>query len=776
MITFEALDVILRVQNLPGFMARMRAGARSVRSIGAAAVNANQRASAALLATARKATLSVMALASVTAAAGYKMSVEFEKQLTLVHTQAGASRAEMMAFKQPLLDLAKTLPQGPIELAKGLYHIKSIGIPAAQALNALKVAAQGAMVGNADLEQTTSALGAAWLAGIEGAGNFRQTMSILNATVGAGNMRMDELVTALGSGVLPTAKLAGLSIQDVMAALALLKDEGYGAYGAMAQFATALHFFTDPTKKAQDAFKKLGLSQLDLADTMRKRGMVPTLAMLRDRLKLTGDELARMSKKDYAPQTQQEKLLGDILPGGRGRVFRVLLNQVDRYQMKIDQINRTSKNFGGAIAATQETAAARLHIAWSSVQVDLIRLGDMIRGPGTSAIIFLIGVFDRFIGILIGIPAAIKAIINAWQSVPGPLKVIIALVALMLAQFALFRAGAFAIVLLEDAWIALRLAIWDAEAASVAFLATNAWLLVIMLVIAGIILLVMKWKWLRHAAVDAWNWVKNAAMDAWSWIKDHWELLAITIGLGFGVLAVLIAKHWGAVKNAAAVTFHWIVGHWRLLAVILGGPLGVLVVMIVNNWRRIRDAAVFAFEWIARHWRTILLLTGPVGVFAEIVIDHWHAIRNAAVAAWRAVVRAGRNAIRWLNGAWNSIKNNKFVQFMTGLVGAQASLAGKGFSILGKGADLAEKGLGGGYTGGRVTAGGVMNVGEHGIERVFLPGGSFIQPAGFRSMPGGAAAMAGGSGILEVHLHNYLDGKEVAENVSRHQLNKKARK
>jgi hypothetical protein len=172
MITFEALDVILRVQNLPGFMAGMRAGARSVSQIGTAAVSTNKKASTAIYAAARKATLGLTAMAAIATATGYKQSVEFEKQLTLVHTQAGATTAEMKAFKQPLLDLARTLPQGPIELAKGLYHVKSIGIPAAQALDALKVAAQGAMVGNADLEQTTSALGAAWLAGIKGAGGI----------------------------------------------------------------------------------------------------------------------------------------------------------------------------------------------------------------------------------------------------------------------------------------------------------------------------------------------------------------------------------------------------------------------------------------------------------------------------------------------------------------------------------------------------------------------------------------------------------------------------
>lgn len=81
----------------------------------------------------------------------------------------------------------------------------------------------------------------------------------------------------------------------------------------------------------------------------------------------------------------------------------------------------------------------------------------------------------------------------------------------------------------------------------------------------------------------------------------------------------------------------------------------------------------------------------------------------------------------------------------------------------------------GGYTGGLVTAGGMMDVGEHGRERIYLPGGSFVQPAGFRSMPGGAKTRAGHD-TIDLHNHIYLDGKEIAENTSKHMANKKARK
>jgi hypothetical protein len=94
---------------------------------------------------------------------------------------------------------------------------------------------------------------------IKGAGNLRHVMGLLNATVGAGNMRMGDLVEALGTGILPASKEAGLSLHDVMGALAVFTDEGYQASSAAAQFSTALHFLYNPTSKASAALEAIGL-------------------------------------------------------------------------------------------------------------------------------------------------------------------------------------------------------------------------------------------------------------------------------------------------------------------------------------------------------------------------------------------------------------------------------------------------------------------------------------------------------------------------------------
>lgn len=294
------------------------------------------------------------------------MAQKFDAAMEMIHTQAGAPQAEVDRLKQKVLDLAHVLPQSPQQLAEGLFHLESIGLRGAKAMDALKIAAQGAAVGNANLEDTATALGSAWLVNIKGSGDLQKVMGVLNATVGAGNMRMEDLVGALGTGVLPAAKLAGLSLQDVSGALAVLSDEGTNATRGANLLRTSLHFLTDPTAKAATALQTIGLNADSMAEDMRKpRGLLLALTDLKSHL-------------DGLSPVKQEQLLGDLFPAGRGWVLQTLLNQLDRYSMKLNQIQRNSDNFGNDVAKTQQTAAYKIHTAFATLEADAIEFGDKV--------------------------------------------------------------------------------------------------------------------------------------------------------------------------------------------------------------------------------------------------------------------------------------------------------------------------------------------------------------------------------------------------------------
>jgi len=136
------------------------------------------------------------------AAVGYesvKSAMKFQSSMALIKTQAGGTAADVKVLSAAILAM-KNVQYGPNELAAAMYHLKSVGMDNAQAMNGLRIATEGAAVGQADLEQTTSVLAAAWKSGVKGAGTFRDAMAETNAIVGAGNMRMGDLVSALSTG------------------------------------------------------------------------------------------------------------------------------------------------------------------------------------------------------------------------------------------------------------------------------------------------------------------------------------------------------------------------------------------------------------------------------------------------------------------------------------------------------------------------------------------------------------------------------------------------
>lgn len=297
-------------------------------------------------------------------------SMKFQASMELIRTQAGATQAEVDSMTTSVLNLAKSgqTGQGPEALAEGLYHIESLGYRGAQALDILKTSADAADTGMANMEDVANALGAALVTGISGTESANQAMGILNATIGAGNMKMADLTAALGTGILPAAKNFGLSLTDVGAALATLTDNGMRADESATRLRMTFSLMAAPTQKATDALATLGLSQFQLADDMRTKGLVFAIQDLNDHLKASGETA-----------TQQAATLSEAFGGGRtSAAILTLTQQVDRLKSKYEQITDTAGKFNDAVAATHENNQFKLNAALAQMQATLIDIGGTV--------------------------------------------------------------------------------------------------------------------------------------------------------------------------------------------------------------------------------------------------------------------------------------------------------------------------------------------------------------------------------------------------------------
>lgn len=311
---------------------------------------------------------------------GTKKAVAFEAEMKKIQTQAGATEKDVGLLSKQVLELGKSTQQGPEKLAESLYHLKSVGMDNVQAMTALKTASDLAAVGGSDLEATTNALAGAWRTGIKGAESFTKTASTVNAIIGAGNMRMEDMVAALGTGILPTAKTFGLTFAQVGGALALFTDEGIDSASAATRLRMSISLLAAPSRAADKQLAKIGLTGTMLGKAMRsKDGIIGAITLLSDHLDKSGLDA-----------THQAALLSRAFGGGKSSsAILSMVNNLDVLRKKQDQIDASMGKYGPAVVAQRKTAQAQFNLIKSNFEVFSIKAGNLLLPPVTSFTTYL---------------------------------------------------------------------------------------------------------------------------------------------------------------------------------------------------------------------------------------------------------------------------------------------------------------------------------------------------------------------------------------------------
>jgi len=290
---------------------------------------------------------------------------DFQAAMLKVQTGAGASAAEVKNMSQEILNMALNgAQQTPLEIANGLYYVESAGFRGTDAMNVLKSAMEGADVSGTDLNTVAQQLVTVMNATHSATSDSQNVMALLNATVGQGVMTMNDLIGAMGTGIIPKAESAGLGINDVAAALDTMTREGIPAQQAATRVGLMFSQLSSPSATAQKAFATIGLSQTDLANTMRKEGLIPALQQLESHLTKTG-----------LTAVQQNDVLSKAFGGGRSSgAIETLLQNLDQMQTAFNGLAGGTAQFSGYVQAQGETTAAyfaRMKAAASAASIEI---------------------------------------------------------------------------------------------------------------------------------------------------------------------------------------------------------------------------------------------------------------------------------------------------------------------------------------------------------------------------------------------------------------------
>jgi TP901 family phage tail tape measure protein len=319
--------------------------------------------------------------------AAFKMAADFERSMSKITGLVGISRTEVAKMRGDVLKLSKGTGKSASELADGLFVITSAGLRGSEAMDALDASAKAGAAGLGQTNDIARSVAGAMNAYGSSVLDAGKATDIIVATARAGNFETSQLAGALGR-VLPFAKQAGASLEQVGGAVALLTRTNGNAAESITQMTALFRAFVVPTEEGKKALSAIGLSAKDVRDSIAKDGLAASLQMLDKRLGGNREQLGRLLGSSEAA----------------GAAFQIL--DADAQTLN-DTFGVTAKSAGmteDAFGAAADTAQFKMQQAMSALQSSLIEIGAVI-AP-----------------VVAKIAEGVSRIVGAFSSLPGPVK------------------------------------------------------------------------------------------------------------------------------------------------------------------------------------------------------------------------------------------------------------------------------------------------------------------------------------------------------------------
>lgn len=571
-----------------------------------------------------------------------KMAGDFQLQMTRVQTGAGESASKIKSVGQSVLALAGEVGQSTSELTSGLYMVESAGYHAQDAITVLRVAAEGAKVGNADLKTTTDAVTTAMNAYKMGAGGATTAMNALIATEAEGKTNLEDLAGSMAN-ILPTSAAAKVGLNEVMGAMATMTAQGTPAKVAATYLRQTIGQLSNPSAKAAAEMKDLGLNAVKVGQNLGKHGLASTLEMLtgaiKNKMGPAGTVLITHLQKAAHNTSAYQKVLANLSPSQQTYIgaLATMVGGTKSMMAALELTGPHLKDFKNNTAGITEHVkkGGKSIEGWADVQKNFNQKMAEAKASFEALQIqigqYFLPVFSKMVG-WVG-----KSVtwLTKHKSIAQGLAIVIG--------------GA-----LVAAVVALTIALWNA---AVAANATGIPLIIfaVAALIAWIVILVTHWRtvWnvikavslvVAKAVVDAWHWVATGTVNIWHSItgavSSAWRSVAAFFNSAWHTVTDPIVNAWHWVAHATSAVWNSVSGFfrkwWPLLFVIFMPFLALLVAV----WNHFHKAILSGAHKV---W-------GAVKTFLS---ANWHAVRVIAGVLWLAIKVAVINPIK---STWSAIK------------------------------------------------------------------------------------------------------------------------
>ncbi|MFC4244952.1 phage tail tape measure protein [Gryllotalpicola reticulitermitis] len=296
----------------------------------------------------KMAAVGVVAGGVAVAAVTTKMATDFQKNMSLLSTAADEPSAKVKQISNGVLQLAQSTGTAVDQLAEGAYTVsKSQGTTsAANQLNVLKAAAQGAKAEGVDLGTATNALTSVMQSYGKSLGGPVQAENAIIAASGKSKTTMQEFAGSLAT-VVPLASASHISFSDVGASIATLTQHGTSAREATQELSNTIRSLQAPNQVAQKAMQQMGVSVTDVEQKLGQRGIGGTIDYLTQtiasKMGPSGTVLVDTMKKSQSATQDLQVMLGKM-----PKSLANISEQFESGKMSYTDYNKAIKGLGGS--------------------------------------------------------------------------------------------------------------------------------------------------------------------------------------------------------------------------------------------------------------------------------------------------------------------------------------------------------------------------------------------------------------------------------------------
>jgi TP901 family phage tail tape measure protein len=303
----------------------------------------------------------VTAPLAIAGAAAAKLAIDFDSSMTKIVSLVGIGATEVDGMRASVLKLAGATGKAPLELADALFVLTSAGLRGKDAISALEQSAKAGAAGLGETKDIARAVAGAINAYGSNVIDASKATDIITATARAGNFEISQFSGALGR-VLPFAKQAGASLEDVGGAVALLTRTNGDAAQSVTQIQALLRAFVVPTAEATKGLKEVGLSAADLRKAVSTDGLPAALTMLDEKLGGNREQLGKILGSSEASSAAFQILDADAA------------SLAGTFGVTADAAGLTNDAFN----ITADTAGFKMQKSLNDLKIVAIELGDTL--------------------------------------------------------------------------------------------------------------------------------------------------------------------------------------------------------------------------------------------------------------------------------------------------------------------------------------------------------------------------------------------------------------